>query len=168
MTIDGKTETPAGDKPPTLNDVAMGLARDWVAAHIRDECPIVMTGKNADPLMALRKLILPYLENGYTEFEIKFGLCWADTDIPTADVLKRGLTAVRRGWRTPKGWKCGDGRAAGQPVGRQRQGTGAMAGTNLHVDDLSAEQRRAENPFAGASRQSDYATDDATPRGAVA
>lgn len=169
MTIDGKTEAPAGEREPTLNDVAMGLARGWSGRRTADQNPIVMLGKNSDPVMALRKLILPYLESGYSEDEIKHALAWTDTGVPNAALLDSGLSAVRRGWRTPRGWKSGDGRGAGRPAGRQRQGTGAMAQTNLHVDDVTPEQRQRDNPFAGASRQSDYATtDDAAPRGAVA
>lgn len=165
LTIEGRTEKPAAEREPTLNDVAMGLARGWSGKRTEDGCPIVMRGKNSDPVMAVRKLILPYLEGGYSEDEIKLGLAWTDTGIPTPPEFERGLAAVRRGWRTPKGWKAGTGRGTSQPAGRQRQGSGPMAGTNLHIDDLSEQQRRDENPFAGASRQSDY-TDEA--RGAVA
>jgi hypothetical protein len=165
MTIDGETEAPPGPREPTVNDMAMGIARGWVAKRLDDKCPVVMTGKGADPVMALRKLLLPYLESGYTELEIKHALPWTDTGIPNQSLLESGLAAVRRGWRTPKGWCSGDGKGTGRPAGRQRTGNGPMAGTNLHIDDLSEAQRRHENPFAGASRQSDYAGET---RGAVA
>jgi hypothetical protein len=155
MLLGGGVETLTKDKaPPTFNDVAMGIARSWLTKREEFNCPVVVRGKT-DPIMAVRAVVLPALEAQYTEFEIKYALMRVDRAIPTPNALDTALAEVRRGWRPNRDWAPGEARSFAA-AGRQRQGTSAMAGTNLHVDDLSADQRRADNPFSKAARQSDY------------
>jgi hypothetical protein len=159
--IDGQVSPSPDAAEVELNNTAMGLARSWADFRAKHNCPIVMRGRNSDPLAALRKLVLPALRAGYTEADVKNALMWVDTGLPSDQQFDTALGKVRAGWRAGHGWKPGDGR--GPANGRQRTGTGAMAGTNRHVDDISAERRAAENPFQHASRQSDY-----VDKGAVA
>lgn len=167
LTIDGapavSAEELARKEAAKNNADAMGLGRAWLDLRERNNCPLIRRG-SMDPLMALRNVLVPALEAGYSEREIKFALTKVDRAIPTTNALDDALAAVRRGWRPADGWKPGDaGAGTGRGPGRQRQG-GAMAGTNLHVDDLSEDQRQEENPFRKASRQSHYTEQ----RGAVA
>ncbi len=172
MTIDGGPELTEEEREKRLKAEATGVARSWVEFRAKHDCPVVMKGRNSDPVMALRNVVLPAMRAGYTKDEVKHALAWTDRGVPDGgEFLDSALPAVRiGGWRPGRDWKPGDGRAGGRrgAAGRQRTGTGPMAGTNRHVDDLSKEQRRAENPFAGASRQSDYAEEGAEQRGAVA
>lgn len=160
-TIDGKVEPGKSAAEKKAERDAGTVAGDWAAVRAKTGCPIVLRGRNADPVAAVRSLVLPALLAGYTDIEVKNALAWLDTGIPSTAQLETALAKVKGGWRPPQGWKPGDPRTA-YGAGRQRTGTGAMAGTNRHVDDISEQQRDAENPFAGASRQSDYA------KGAVA
>lgn len=137
LTLDGGVEAITGEKEPTTNDVAMGIGRGWLAKRAEFDCPIVVRGK-ADPLMALRNVVLPALDAGYTETEIKYALMRADSAIPSAGALDTALAAVRRGWKAPKDWKPGDA-AAGRNVVKQRG-----PGVNDHW------KRRAQLVAAGA------------------
>ncbi len=170
LTIDGGSELSAEQLAKKLaaerNATAMGLGRAWLELRAEHNCPLIRRG-SMDPLHALRNVLVPALEAHYTENEIKFALTKVDRAIPTANAVDDALAAVRRGWRPVAGWKPGDaGAGVARGVGRQRQGSGAMANTNLHVDDLSEEQRQEENPFRKASRQSHYLGTE--QRGAVA
>lgn len=162
ITIYGDVDRSAIDaqQAAKLNQDAMGIARGWVDFRAEHGCPVVMRGK-ADPLIALRNLLLPALTAGYTEKQVKMALPYCDTGVPGTQQLERALAAVQAGWRPGHNWKPGQPHDNRTP-GRQR--TGPMAGTNRHVDDISAEQREHENPFRTASRQSDYANGE----GAVA
>jgi hypothetical protein len=155
-TIDGKVEPGKSAAQKKAEQEAGAVAGSWVEVREKHGCPIVIRGRNADPVAAVRSLVLPALLAGYTDIEVKKALAWIDTGIPSAVQLDTALAKVKGGWRPPDGWKPGDPRVLGG-AGRQRTGTGPMAGTNRHVDDISAERRDAENPFHAASRQSDYA-----------
>lgn len=159
ITIDGGVETPPDSAQRELQNTAMGLARGWIDFRTEHGCPVVARGRTV-PLNALANLVLPALQSGYNENEIKYALAWTDTGIPSAHQFDTALGRVRGGFRPGRNWKPGDGHSTG---GRQRNGTGAMAGTNLHVDDITEQERAADNPFMNASRSSDY-----VPRGAVA
>lgn len=161
ITITGEVEPTqvAPSAEADENRLVMGIARAWLAEWKKNGGLVTTKG---DPLMALRGVIEKARAAGATENEIKFALMWSDRDVPEFPRLGDGILQVRRGWRPAQDWKPGDGR--GRPAGRQRNGTGAMAGTNLHVDDLTPEERQERNPFTGAARQSDYVEQ----RGAVA
>lgn len=142
-----------------LRGDAQKIARGWVEFRAAHNCPVVMSGRQ-DPQMVLAKnFVLPALTAGYTETEIKNALMWCDTGVPSKPQFESGLTQVRSGWHAGRGWKPGDGRDRGNNV--RRRG-GVTSGENRHIDDITDQQRQDENPFAGASRQSDYA------KGAVA
>ncbi len=155
-TIDGKVEPGKTAAQKKAEKDAGEVAGSWVGVRAKHGCPIVLRGRNADPVAAVRSLVLPAMLAGYSDIEVKKALAWLDTGLPSAAQLDTALAKVKGGWCPPQGWKPGDPRMQGG-AGRQRTGTGPMAGTNRHVDDISAERRAAENPFHTASRQSDYA-----------
>jgi hypothetical protein len=157
ITIDGDVEPPPDRVEAELNSTAMGIGRSWVNKRAEHHHPVVMRSAKADPIKAIRDLVFPYLKAGYTENEVRNALAWTDDGIPAGNLFEAGLRAVRGGWVAGRAWVPGSGRGTSAArSGRQRTGTGPMAGTNRHVDDISAERRRAENPFNSASRQSDY------------
>lgn len=156
--IDGKvglTEAEqARQDAEKLRSEAMGIARGWVEFRAGHNCPVVMSGRQ-DPQMVLAKsFVLPALQAGYTDAEIKNALMWCDTGVPSKPQFEAGLTQVRSGWHAGRSWKPGDGRDGG--IGGNARRRGPNSNENRHIDDLSAEQRQAENPFQHASRQSDY------------
>lgn len=131
-------DKPLASKEPTFCDRAYGIANGWIAYRKEQGAPI----SGARVQAKLKSLIKPALEAGYSDAEVKWALADIGRGIPTDDALDDALLRRR----------------TGQSVGRRRtNGTGPMAGTNLHIDDLPAEQRAAQNPFAVAARSSDVA-----------
>ncbi len=149
--LDGTEPDPPAAEPDHRT-VAFGIARSWIEYRKTEGVPIVMRGRT-DPVHAVRNLVEPALRTGYTENEIKSALARCRNGIPSASQLDGMLSDVRQN------------RMVRQP---NRAGTGAMAGANLHVDDLTPEERRARNPFFGAARSSEVGTGDVVPSRVVA
>lgn len=128
-TIDGKDEAPSAQEPKP-QDIAFGIANGWIKYRADQGTPIA--GNRIQH--RLKSLVLPFLEAGYSENEIKRALADLDSGIPSSGALQRALDGVR----------------TRRSAGRQNAGTSPMAGTNRHLDDVSAEERRARNPLAAA------------------
>lgn len=117
ITITGEVEEPANlpaKRSPTevaANSEIMGLARGWLDHRAAWDCPVI-ANKGGDPLMALRGLISAAKGAGYSDDEIKYGLCYVDRSVPTAREMEAALIQVRRGWRPRPGWRPGDARAS--------------------------------------------------------
>lgn len=110
ITITGEIEKAPDRQVKVLHDTAMGIGRDWVGFRKEKGCPVVMRS-TGDPIAAVAKLVLPALQAGYTDLEIKNAMVWADTGIPTTQQLETGLGRVRAGWRPGRDWRPGQGRS---------------------------------------------------------
>lgn len=146
LTIDGDAEALKKEKTAeeTAVATAFGIARDWVAYRKRINKPIGASR----PLHQVKDLLVSFVRAGYTEEELKRALNGLGEALPFKAQMQRALDTIRD-HKTPG--------TNGRPAQRGG-GHGPMAGTNLHIDDLTPQQRAAENPFNGASRQSDYMT----------
>ncbi len=149
--LDGTEPDPPAAEPDHRT-TAFGIARDWIRYRQTEGVPIVMRGRT-DPIHAVRNLVEPALRSGYSENEIKNALARCRNGIPSTGQLDGMLSDVRQN------------RMVRQPT---RAGSGAMAGANLHVDDLTPEERRARNPFIGAARSSEVINGDDTSKRVVA
>ncbi|WP_431976099.1 hypothetical protein [Micromonospora haikouensis] len=79
------------ERAPTNHDVAMGIARSWINYRASQNVPVV--ANNA--LHALKSLILPFLNHGYTEAEIKRALNGLEEGLPSKAQMERALVRVR-------------------------------------------------------------------------
>lgn len=132
ITIDGSVEAVSGG--PTQEDTAFGIANAWIKYRAGNNCPI--GGDRVEH--RLKSLVLPFLKTDYTEREIKKALNGLDEGIPSRAALQRALDTIRQN---------GAPGAGGRPQGGRG---GPMAGTNRHMDDVTAEERQARNPLLNA------------------
>ncbi|XTZ13944.1 hypothetical protein ACQSSU_20820 [Micromonospora echinospora] len=89
-TLSGE-EPATEERQPALHDIAMGIARGWIAYRASQNVPVV--AKNA--LHALKSLVLPCLEAGYREDEIKRALNGLGEGIPSKAQMERALVRIR-------------------------------------------------------------------------
>jgi len=141
------------------HNLAMGIARRWIDKWEEPQpdgtkLRILMHSRKGNPQQAIANAIKFALREGVPEIEITRAMAWVNMDIPEAQQLRRGLTQVQRGWKPGPDWLPGKPHSAAGN-GRQRNGAGPMAGTNLHVDDLSVAERAARNPFTNVVRSSE-------------
>jgi hypothetical protein len=87
--------------PPSDAQRAFALGRYWLKTREANGTPVVVKGK-ADPIVLLRNLIQPFVENHYTDDEIKAALNAIGESIPSTARLDRTLTRIR-GTQTRQG-----------------------------------------------------------------
>jgi len=92
---------------PSDSDRAFGLARYWLKTRESQGAPVVSSNR-ADPIIKLKKLIEPFVENHYDDDEIKAALGQLGESIPTTSALDRVLSRNRAGTQ---------GRQNGSPSG---------------------------------------------------
>lgn len=98
VTTSASSEAEAGDDEPTPMQRAFGLARGWVAIRKANNTPIVINGKGKDVgLVKLRNLIEPFLQEGYSDNEIKQAMTNIGEGIPSTAQMDRALTRLRTG-----------------------------------------------------------------------
>lgn len=132
-------------KGPSCRDVAMGIARGWIGKWNEANMPMIMRGKKSDPLHAVASSVLPALECGYTETEVKFALMYLNDPFPYAPTLTKALVRVRSGWRPPKDWKVGG------PIPAQGRGgsRGPVVDVNEAWDDVVQPAKAGANVGGG-------------------
>ncbi len=101
-TLDGSVPAQRDDKP-SAKDEAFAVARDWVNHRARERKPVVVGGRKAGALHAVKNLLAPFLAEGYTVKEIKQALNGLDIGCPSAQQMERALNRVRHGASAPAG-----------------------------------------------------------------
>lgn len=128
------------------NDLACGIARGWMEWRAKNRAPIA--GNRV--MVQLRSLLLPFVEAGYDEDEIKWALTNLNEGIPSRAQMQRKVDEVRGAREAKQSARFGD----------RRSQVGPMTGITRHVDDISDEERDERNPFHGVARSSEVAGDE--------
>ncbi|MCG5464190.1 hypothetical protein MED01_002355 [Micromonospora sp. MED01] len=136
-TTSTSNEVEAGGAEPTVTQRAFGVARDWIRYRKDQGTPVVAKGKKVDPAVILRNLIEPFLEEGYTDIEVKRGLDAIGESIPSTSSLDRTLARLRREQQ---------GSTPALPSSYEPRGTAPLA--NQQVVRESAEARKARGWLA--------------------
>jgi hypothetical protein len=104
LSLDGMPEKPVEE--PSDSDRAFGLARFWMKTRESEGTPVVSSNKG-DPLIKLKKLIEPFVENRYTDEEVRAALVSIGESIPSTAVLDRALSRARNGQQRQGGYPQG-------------------------------------------------------------
>ncbi|MEU3455566.1 hypothetical protein ABZ671_18490 [Micromonospora sp. NPDC006766] len=95
-----RASDPKPPKEPTNHDLAMGIARSWTTYRASKGWPVVAS----NPLHAVKSLVLPFLDAGYTEDEVKRALNGIAEGLPSKAQMERALVTIRgRAPRPPAG-----------------------------------------------------------------
>jgi hypothetical protein len=104
LSLDGMPDKPVEE--PSDSDRAFGLARFWMKTRESEGTPVVSSNKG-DPLIKLKKLIEPFVENRYTDEEVRAALVSIGESIPSTAVLDRTLSRARNGQQRQGGYPQG-------------------------------------------------------------